>query len=300
MNLDHASAIVAAVLYEGYILYPYRPSSVKNRQRWTFGGVFPARVRRIAAAAIRALCRPNACCAATRRRRWNCACGFCTSSAREIGALPERLAELPATGEPAFTPVASLEIEGVRHLAWEEAVEREVVRPDRYDSGNCWTALTRAVRVPRQPRRSRRSAPRPAASPGMIIRTASNVQGRVTITAAAAAPGAFRLTRSDREPDPAECCEVAGRDLAQRRAFASTHTLLGVQGGAFVSMIDPPEDLREAAARCDNQGAWPVLVGPAGARDTDAVVADHPLRLPGDRPGKSRATCSTAPRSTKS
>ena len=29
------------VLYEGYILYPYRPSSVKNRQRWTFGGVYP-------------------------------------------------------------------------------------------------------------------------------------------------------------------------------------------------------------------------------------------------------------------
>ena len=33
--------IADAVLYEGYMLYPYRPSSVKNRQRWTFGGLFP-------------------------------------------------------------------------------------------------------------------------------------------------------------------------------------------------------------------------------------------------------------------
>src|SRR4029077_11662669 len=33
--------LVAATLYEGYILYPYRPSSVKNRVRWTFGGVHP-------------------------------------------------------------------------------------------------------------------------------------------------------------------------------------------------------------------------------------------------------------------
>ncbi len=33
--------IVGATLYEGYILYPYRPTSVKNRVRWTFGGVFP-------------------------------------------------------------------------------------------------------------------------------------------------------------------------------------------------------------------------------------------------------------------
>ena len=33
--------IADAVLYEGYMLYPYRPSSIKNRQRWTFGGLFP-------------------------------------------------------------------------------------------------------------------------------------------------------------------------------------------------------------------------------------------------------------------
>ncbi|HTA89930.1 MAG TPA: hypothetical protein VK745_10155 [Polyangiaceae bacterium] len=33
--------IADAVLYEGYLLYPYRPSSLKNRVRWTFGGVYP-------------------------------------------------------------------------------------------------------------------------------------------------------------------------------------------------------------------------------------------------------------------
>src|SRR5882757_1505616 len=33
--------IVNAVLYEGYILYPYRPSSKKNQQRFTFGRVYP-------------------------------------------------------------------------------------------------------------------------------------------------------------------------------------------------------------------------------------------------------------------
>jgi hypothetical protein len=41
MNLAPVEAIVKAVLYEGYILYPYRASNVKNRQRWTFGGVYP-------------------------------------------------------------------------------------------------------------------------------------------------------------------------------------------------------------------------------------------------------------------
>src|ERR1700693_1060584 len=41
MNSALVDRIADAVLYEGYILYPYRPSSVKNRQRWSFGGVFP-------------------------------------------------------------------------------------------------------------------------------------------------------------------------------------------------------------------------------------------------------------------
>ena len=33
--------IAKAVLYEGYMLYPYRPSSVKNQQRWNFGVLCP-------------------------------------------------------------------------------------------------------------------------------------------------------------------------------------------------------------------------------------------------------------------
>jgi hypothetical protein len=37
MNQALLDQIVNTVLYEGYILYPYRPSE-KNRQRWTFGG----------------------------------------------------------------------------------------------------------------------------------------------------------------------------------------------------------------------------------------------------------------------
>src|SRR5690242_10511363 len=42
MNRDLVDKIVNAVLYEGYILYPYRASSKKNqRERFTFGRVYP-------------------------------------------------------------------------------------------------------------------------------------------------------------------------------------------------------------------------------------------------------------------
>ncbi len=33
--------IARSVLYEGYILYPYRPSALKNAKRWTFGTLYP-------------------------------------------------------------------------------------------------------------------------------------------------------------------------------------------------------------------------------------------------------------------
>src|SRR5919112_6432175 len=39
--MDAVKKIAEAVLYEGYILWPYRRSARKNRQRWTFGGVYP-------------------------------------------------------------------------------------------------------------------------------------------------------------------------------------------------------------------------------------------------------------------
>jgi hypothetical protein len=39
MNLDPVRKMADAVLYEGYILYPYRASSQKNQSRWQFGVV---------------------------------------------------------------------------------------------------------------------------------------------------------------------------------------------------------------------------------------------------------------------
>jgi hypothetical protein len=38
---DPVAAIADAVLYEGYLLWPYRRSALKNQRRWTFGGVYP-------------------------------------------------------------------------------------------------------------------------------------------------------------------------------------------------------------------------------------------------------------------
>src|SRR5579872_7256916 len=41
MKLSLVESIANAVLYEGYMLYPYRPSAIKNRQRFNFGVLYP-------------------------------------------------------------------------------------------------------------------------------------------------------------------------------------------------------------------------------------------------------------------
>ncbi|GIE90024.1 hypothetical protein [Actinoplanes regularis] len=41
MNLRAARAVADTVLYEGYLLYPYRASAAKNRSRWQFGVLGP-------------------------------------------------------------------------------------------------------------------------------------------------------------------------------------------------------------------------------------------------------------------
>ena len=188
MKLDHASAIVSAVLYEGYILYPYRPSSVKNQQRWTFGGVFPGAFGGGDPNAMQTQCllRGDGRTVVEIRVR------FLHLVTREIGSLPETLAELPAAEAPAFVPVELLEVEGVRFLAWDEAVEREIIAPLV-----AIKELGDGLTVPFEFPGSRDFEPIRTTTDrivGIVVRTAQGVQGRVTITVAPAGRDAYRLT----------------------------------------------------------------------------------------------------------
>jgi hydrogenase maturation protease len=78
------------------------------------------------------------------------------------------------------------------------------------------------------------------------------------------------------------------KQAAQLRGFMSTHIILGAEGGAFISLIDPPEQFVAAARSCANQNAWPVLVGAEAARDTllcsPIILYDYPQIAP-ESPG---------------
>ncbi|HEY4395344.1 MAG TPA: hypothetical protein VGP64_14840 [Polyangia bacterium] len=66
------------------------------------------------------------------------------------------------------------------------------------------------------------------------------------------------------------------RERALRGSLLGAHLLLGVAGGAFVSLVDPPAWAAAAAATCRNVGTYPVL---AGAPERDDLLLSAPVLL---------------------
>jgi hypothetical protein len=286
MNFTPVEAIVKAVLYEGYILYPYRASNVKNRQRWTFGGVYPpeyARQDESCACRVQTECLVRGSLESVIEVHVR----FLHLMRREVGEFASPMTELPAGQEPAYTNVASLKVGEEVSQSWEEAVERDVPAPSLM-----LKRLTGApVKMPFAFAGQRSLKPlrgQDGCVYGLLIHTSADVQGELTIAAAGVAPGVFRLTVRIDNVTPLGGTESCERWEAHWRAFASTHTILGVRGGAFISLLDPPDELKDAAAACNNQGTWPVLAGEEGTTDTilssPIILYDHPQVAP-ESPG---------------
>jgi hypothetical protein len=72
------------------------------------------------------------------------------------------------------------------------------------------------------------------------------------------------------------------------RCMLSTHTILTVENGHFVSLMDPPPEYRDAAAACRNVATWPVLAGAEGERDvmlsSPIILYDYP-QIAAESPG---------------
>jgi hypothetical protein len=283
MNRSVADRVADAVLYEGYILYPYRPS-VKNRQRWTFGGLYPE-----------AYCRQTGGSEASENRTECLVRGdadttievvvrFLHLTARQVGEYDPSSAAWPDV-EPAFRPVEALRVGDRTFHTWQEAEEREVAVGDLRLGTICERPHRQSFSFPGRRWREPITAD-DGTIPGVLARNQEAITGEVEVSAAAVGDRLFRLTVAVRNLSPLET--PAGRDDALLRSLVSTHTLLGVSGGAFVSLLDPPEDCREAAAGCRNVGVWPVLVGEEGRTDTvlasPIILYDYPQVAP-ESPG---------------
>jgi hypothetical protein len=275
--------IVDALLYEGYILFPYRPTSAKNRQRWTFGGVYPKVYSHATGGAEPWYIQTQCLLEGGDDTQVAVCVRFLHPLARDVGELPDALSEWPQTREPEFKRVPSLALGDTLLHSWQEATEREVTLPDcRLDD-----LLRQSVSLPFVFQGWHESVPLKDDANrfcGVLVRTQATVQGRVELSAEIVGRRVYRLTvrvENDTQMNPSS---VTDREHASLYSLASTHTILGANNGQFVSLIDPPSEVADAAAACVNQGAYPVLVGAPGSRDTllasPIILYDYPQVAP--------------------
>jgi hypothetical protein len=257
--VDAVRQIADAVLYEGYVLWPYRRSALKNTRRWTFGGVYPR---------AHSEQHPD--------DRWTMRTE-CLVEGPPEATIDVRVRFLHVVRRQVMSgsePVDELSVDGERYLTWDEATERELA------ATACPLGSGQHVAIAIPEGREEEKVPG-----GALVRTSSPLEGDVEIASRELRPGLHRLSVeiANRTPFP-----EGSREEALERTFCSTHTVLTADGAQFVSLTDPPDELRAEAEACRNEGTWPVLVGEPGRRDTmlssPIILEDHP-RIAPESPG---------------
>jgi hypothetical protein len=273
MTFELAKKVADAVLYEGYVLYPYRASSVKNQVRFQFGVVVPRGYAEGAGSEPWSM--QTECLVEPR------GAPTLTVKVRFLHVQARRLEEA-VDGD--FRPAERLEVGGKSFVPWDEGVERELdleavpLRP------GLERTLPIAISAGIDAEAVRGQGERAA---GRILRERAALHGAVRLSVEAA--GEFLKVRVRIEnSSPWSGGVAATRDEAVRRSLVGTHTLLAVRGGAFVSLLDPPAEAADFAASCRNEHTYPVLLGPEGARDemlsSPIILYDHPAVAP-ESPG---------------
>ena len=283
MSLDQVRAVADAVLYEGYLLYPYRASSRKNQVRWQFGvlgppGAADKGVGEEPGMSIQCLLADTE--TATGRPR----SGLSVRIHLRFLQLQTRTVERYDGQGDCFVPVEELVVGDDRWLSWDEAVEQEAVldfSPEELHRGTAKeVAVDGGEDVEVLAEASGGSPHGPVA--GRIVRRRRPLHARVT-GSTRQDDGHTRLeVRVDNiSPEPPDT-EVGSRDAAIRASLIGAHLILEAEGGRFVSVIDPPETAAAAARGCLQRRCWPVLAGakPAdGEAATSTVVLGSPIIL---------------------
>jgi hypothetical protein len=267
MSFDQAEKIARAVLYEGYMLYPYRASALKNRQRCSFGALYPEQYETALQGSERCSNRTVCLIAGEASTR-------VTVQLRFLHMLERRVESRLPGAWLEFQPVEVLKVDEEDYWTLEEAVERQVsvdiqIFEVLENEQTVKFEFPGTLEVSELRNREGELA-------GRIRRTQTGVNGRLGLKAERAGEGTFRLR-----------VEVTNSTVpgdGPLTALASAHELMRVAGGAFVSLLDPPEYLREAAGLCRSVGTYPVLVGEPGERDvllsSPIILYDYPQIAP--------------------
>jgi hypothetical protein len=278
MKLEQVKEIANAVLYEGYLLYPYRQSAIKNRTRWTFGGVYPREYSE-ANGGI---------------EPWTMRTECLVEGAADDISLDVTVRFLHLLVRTVVKPGPATE-ERLEASGWDlatrfadeplqEGMEREVSASDL--SLSALLAHRRRVTIEFP---AARMVEQPLdGSASEITREQQALVGSFLLAAVPLDTNTFKLSVEIENTTPETGEVTTRRDAALFQSFISTHTILRVRQGSFISLLEPSEEQQAFVKQCQNLRTWPVLVGHAGERDTmlssPIILYDYPQIAP-ESPG---------------
>ncbi|MFE2856900.1 hypothetical protein ACFXJO_38010 [Streptomyces lavendulae] len=274
-RFDTARHVADAVLFEGYVLYPYRASAAKNRLRWQFGVLVPPAWA--PAHGEHAHQRTEILMEPRGEATLHLELRFLHGRRRTVQRLYE---------DGTYADVGELHLPDRILVPWDEGTEERVelavpvaalagegvvlpfTRPAREESEPVLDGSGRAI--------------------GRLLLRSEEAEGRVRVSAAEL-DGPYRVLKLTAVVENTSAWTPADGDGATReealpRSLVAAHLLMGLDAGSFLSMTDPPEWARDAVAACDNRHTWPVLAGGEGRSDvvlsSPIILEDHPAIAP--------------------
>lgn len=265
-----AREVADTVLFEGYMLYPYRANDPKNRVRWQFGVLAPP-----------AFVHDDP----SERDHLQTEC-LLEGADVELTVLVRFLHVQRRTVQRAegdgFVDVDSLDAGAATFLPWDEAVVHEAAIHLPAD------ALTGEQPIAAPGSTDVELVHEGGAVVGRLVRERASLSGRLSWDIEPL-PGPYgtrrlRVRLENTTPWSAGDRSEPDRPGALRHALVAAHLLVFAPRGAFVSLIDTPEWATGYAARCEQIGSFPVLAGPAGDRTlvlaSPIILYDHPQIAP--------------------
>jgi hypothetical protein len=277
MKLEQVKEIANAVLYEGYLLYPYRQSALKNRQRWTIGVVYPRAYSEASGGSDPWMMRTE--CLVAEQGDQD---ALLDIHVRFLHLLLRSVAQPTAT-LPSHAPTDAIHTNEwglagrVIQEPGEEGIEREV--------SGAGLSLHDLVA---HPRTIEITFPGQRITEHATVLEQRPIVGSIQLSAEKVDEGLFKLRVQIENATPDTGVLADRHNEALLQSFVSSHTILQVRQGQFVSLLEPPDALQAAAQGCQNIRTWPVLVGAAGAADTllssPIILYDYPQIAP-ESPG---------------
>ena len=284
MSATELERLVAATLYEGYILYPYRPSSVKNQVRWTFGGVHPRSWSDASGGSdpwstrTECLLRDEGGASVSVRVR------FLQLVTRTVARLDPSAGVLDSDAMSRLQTVEELRVADETHRGWDEATERDI------DCGtfHLGTLLAEEISVEAiypEATETEQLAGEDGMVHGALIRKREPLSATVTLGAERVGADLARVRVTVFNTTVFDPSGEQARQRALRRSLVSTHAILVDCRAANGSRSQtrpptPPARPRDVATR-DCGRCWSASPGSADTvLASPIILEDHPQVAP--------------------